>query len=212
MNYRRLPCEAAIRPPIVRRRSRAQTVAPVPDRPHTGALRTSQVHEPANRECRSDFWVLAMRAALGVHEQAATRATVAPTIPEGCGSFPLCVASKARRERTNVVRLGLPHSSPRDEERHLPQMALHGCGFETSPASSGCASTDNLDAALEGKQILIPPNSPSRGVRRCCRTRQRGSVSPSTPSRPPRLPRTGYIGKLTARSLKAIDGGAVCRR
>ena len=24
---------------------------------------------------------------------------------------------------------------------------------------------DNLDAALEGKQILIPPNSPSHGVR-----------------------------------------------
>jgi hypothetical protein len=26
-------------------------------------------------------------------------------------------------------------------------------------------AVDNLDAALEGKQILIPPNSPSPGVR-----------------------------------------------
>jgi hypothetical protein len=26
-------------------------------------------------------------------------------------------------------------------------------------------AVDNLEAALEGQQILIPPNSPSRGVR-----------------------------------------------
>jgi hypothetical protein len=59
------------------------------------------------------------------------------------------------------------------------------CGFETSPYGiewmrfdPHCGvpeivktvphlafAVDNLDAALEGKQIFIAPNSPSRGVR-----------------------------------------------
>jgi hypothetical protein len=81
--------------------------------------------------------------------------------------------------------LGIPHSTPRDGERHLPEIAVHVCGFETSPYGiewmrfdPQCRvpeivktvphlafAVDNLDAALEGKQILIAPNSPSRGVR-----------------------------------------------
>jgi hypothetical protein len=81
--------------------------------------------------------------------------------------------------------LGVPHSSPRDGERHLDELGVHVCGFETSPYGvewmrfdAHCQvpeivktvphlafAVDNLDAALEGKQILIPPNSPSPGVR-----------------------------------------------
>jgi len=81
--------------------------------------------------------------------------------------------------------LGIPHSSPRAGERHLHDLGVHVCGFETSPYGiewmrfdSQCNVpeivktvphlafvVDNLDAALEGKQILIAPNSPSRGVR-----------------------------------------------
>ena len=81
--------------------------------------------------------------------------------------------------------LGIPHSSPRHGERHLQQLGVHVCGFETSPYGiewmrfdQHCRvpeivktvphlafAVDNLDAALEGKQILIAPNSPSRGVR-----------------------------------------------
>jgi hypothetical protein len=81
--------------------------------------------------------------------------------------------------------LGVPHSSPRDGERHLEELGVHVCGFETSPYGvewmrfdPQCRvpeivktvphlafAVDNLDAALEGKQILIPPNSPSPGVR-----------------------------------------------
>ena len=81
--------------------------------------------------------------------------------------------------------LGVPHSSPRDGERNLPELGVHVCGFETSPYGiewmrfdTQCRvpeivktvphlafAVDNLDAALEGKQILISPTSPSRGVR-----------------------------------------------
>jgi hypothetical protein len=81
--------------------------------------------------------------------------------------------------------LGVPHSTPRHGERHLHEIGVHVCGFETSPYGiewirfdPQCRvpeivktvphlafAVDNLDAALEGKQILIAPNSPSRGVR-----------------------------------------------
>jgi len=81
--------------------------------------------------------------------------------------------------------LGVPHSSPRDGERHLEKLGVHVCGFETSPYGvewmrfdAHCPvpeivktvphlafAVDDLDAALEGKQILIAPNSPSPGVR-----------------------------------------------
>lgn len=81
--------------------------------------------------------------------------------------------------------LGIPYSTARAGERHLPDLAVHVCGFETSPYGiewirfdPQCRvpeivktvphlafAVDNLDAALEGKQILIAPNSPSRGVR-----------------------------------------------
>jgi len=81
--------------------------------------------------------------------------------------------------------LGIPHGSPRACEQHLPQLGVHVCGFETSPYGiewmrfdAHCPvpeivkrvphlafAVDDLDAALEGKEILIPPNSPSPGVR-----------------------------------------------
>jgi hypothetical protein len=81
--------------------------------------------------------------------------------------------------------LGIPYSSPRPGERHLRELGVHVCGFETSPYGIEwmrydpqcrvpeivkCVphlafAVDDLDRALEGKQILIPPNSPSPGVR-----------------------------------------------
>jgi hypothetical protein len=81
--------------------------------------------------------------------------------------------------------LGIPHSSPRDGELHLKKLGVHICGFETSPYGvewmrfdTHCQVpeivktvphlafvVDNLDTALQEKQILIPPNSPSPGVR-----------------------------------------------
>jgi hypothetical protein len=81
--------------------------------------------------------------------------------------------------------LGIPHSSPRPDERHLQELGVHVCGFETSAFGiewmrfdPQCRvpeivktvphlafAVDDLDMALEGRQILIPPNSPSPGVR-----------------------------------------------
>jgi hypothetical protein len=81
--------------------------------------------------------------------------------------------------------LGIPHCSPRHDERHLQELGVHVCGFETSPygiewmrfdpecrvpeivktVPHVAFAVDDLDAALEGRQILIPPNSPSPGVR-----------------------------------------------
>ena len=81
--------------------------------------------------------------------------------------------------------LGIPHGAPRRGEQHLPQLGVHVCGFETSPYGIEWMRFDpqcpvpevvktvphlafavaDLDVALEGREILIPPNSPSSGVR-----------------------------------------------
>jgi hypothetical protein len=81
--------------------------------------------------------------------------------------------------------IGIPHTQPRTEERHLQQLGLHVCGFETSPYGiewmrfePSCSVpdvvktvphvafvVDDLDEALRGRQVLIEPNSPSPGVR-----------------------------------------------
>lgn len=81
--------------------------------------------------------------------------------------------------------LGIPHAEPRAGERHLHELAIHVCGFESSPYGiewmrfdAHCAvpdvvrtvphiafEVDDLDEALRGKEILIAPNAPSSGVR-----------------------------------------------
>ncbi len=81
--------------------------------------------------------------------------------------------------------LGIPTDTPRPGERYLEHLKLHVCGFDTSPYGvewmrfePGCAvselvrrvphlafEVDNLDAELEGKEILSGPSSPSAGVR-----------------------------------------------
>lgn len=81
--------------------------------------------------------------------------------------------------------LGIPHAAPRAGERSLEHLGVHVCGFETSAFGiewmrfdAHCQVpelvrrvphvafvVDDLDAALEGREILIAPNSPSPGVR-----------------------------------------------
>ncbi len=81
--------------------------------------------------------------------------------------------------------VGVPTTVPRPGERYLEQFRVHVSGFETSPygfewmryeAGSPVPElvrtvphvafeVDDLAAELEGKEILIPPNSPSEGVR-----------------------------------------------
>ena len=81
--------------------------------------------------------------------------------------------------------LGIPTNVPRAGERYLEHLKIHVSGFETSPYGiewmrfdPDCPipelvrttphiafEVDDLDSALEGKEILSPPGSPSKGVR-----------------------------------------------
>jgi hypothetical protein len=81
--------------------------------------------------------------------------------------------------------LGVPTNTPMPNEQYLEQFKLYVSGFDTSPYGiewmrfepdspiSGLIKTvphiafevDDLERALEGKEILTPPNSPSDGVR-----------------------------------------------
>jgi hypothetical protein len=80
--------------------------------------------------------------------------------------------------------LGIPTDTPREGERYLPDLKMYVSGYDTSPYGiewmrfdPDCPlpelvqtvphvafEVDDLDAALEGKQILIPPNSPAPGI------------------------------------------------
>jgi hypothetical protein len=81
--------------------------------------------------------------------------------------------------------IGIPTPTPRKGEQYLPQFKMYVSGYETSqygiewmrfepdsplpalvqtvPHVAFCV--DDLDAALEGKDILIAPNSPGPGIR-----------------------------------------------
>ena len=80
--------------------------------------------------------------------------------------------------------LGIPTPTPRPGERYLPGLKMFVSGFESSPYGiqwmrfDSDASypeivktlphvafeVDDLSAALEGRKILIPPNSPGEGI------------------------------------------------
>jgi hypothetical protein len=80
--------------------------------------------------------------------------------------------------------IGIPTQTPRKDETHVPHLGIHVAGFETSPCGVQwmrfdpdapypeviktvphvAFEVDNLEAALVGQEILIPPNSPSAGV------------------------------------------------
>ena len=81
--------------------------------------------------------------------------------------------------------LGIPTGTPREGERYIEHLKLHVCGFDTSPYGvewmrfePDCPisdlvrkvphvafEVDDLDAELEGKELLAGPDSPSEGVR-----------------------------------------------
>lgn len=81
--------------------------------------------------------------------------------------------------------LGIPTDQSRPGEVYLPEFKVFVVGYETSAfgvewmrfesespiprlvqeVPHVAFEVDNLDAALEGQDILIPPNSPSEGVR-----------------------------------------------
>jgi hypothetical protein len=81
--------------------------------------------------------------------------------------------------------LGIPTTEHKPDERYLEKFKLYVSGFETSAYGiewmrfePGCSvpdlvqkvphvafEVDDLEAELQGKEVLIAPNSPSPGVR-----------------------------------------------
>ncbi len=81
--------------------------------------------------------------------------------------------------------IGIPYTQPRPQERHVAHLGVHVCGFETSPygiewirfephchvpeivrtVPHVAFVVDDLNEALEGREILIAPTEPSVGVR-----------------------------------------------
>ncbi|MEW6515359.1 MAG: hypothetical protein AB1439_00455 [candidate division FCPU426 bacterium] len=81
--------------------------------------------------------------------------------------------------------LGIPYRRPRPGERHIPHLKIFVSGFETSPFGvewirfeTRCPLpalirkvphlafvVDDLKKALQGKRVVVPPNSPSDGLR-----------------------------------------------
>lgn len=100
--------------------------------------------------------------------------------PRGDREPPSVIASEGWRYH----HIGIPTLTPRPGERYLPGLKMYVSGFESSPcgiewmrfeADSPCPElvrtvphvafeVDDLAAALEGRQILTPPNSPGEGI------------------------------------------------
>ena len=80
--------------------------------------------------------------------------------------------------------LGIPTPHVRPDERYLPEFGMHVSGYESSPfriewmrfdpdspvpelvrkVPHVAFEVDDLEAALDGREVLIEPNSPSPGV------------------------------------------------
>ena len=81
--------------------------------------------------------------------------------------------------------IGIPTDSPRPDEKHLAAFGVYVSGFSSSPFGIEwmryseesplhpaiktlphvAFEVDDLDAALEGQEVIYPPGSPSEGVR-----------------------------------------------
>ncbi len=81
--------------------------------------------------------------------------------------------------------LGIPTEHLRPHERYLPHLKMYVSGYETSEygiewmrfepdcplpdlikkVPHGAFRVDDLERALQGRDVLIPPNSPSPGIR-----------------------------------------------
>jgi hypothetical protein len=89
------------------------------------------------------------------------------------------------RDGWQFHHVGIPRSDRHPGEQHVERLGIHVRGFDTSPYGIEWMRFDphcnvpelvktvphvafvvpDLDAALEGKRILIAPNEPSPGVR-----------------------------------------------
>lgn len=88
-------------------------------------------------------------------------------------------------DKRRYHHVGIPTDVPREGEAYLPAYKIYHSGFETSAYGiewmryePGCPlpelvqkvphvafEVDDLEAELQGKEVLIAPNSPSPGVR-----------------------------------------------
>lgn len=81
--------------------------------------------------------------------------------------------------------LGIPTEETREGETYLPQFGMYVSGFDSSPfgvewmrfeedspipelvkrVPHVAFEVEHLDEVLRGREVLIPPNSPSEGIR-----------------------------------------------
>ena len=81
--------------------------------------------------------------------------------------------------------IGIPTTIPRKDEKYIPQLKMHVSGFSSSPYGiewmrfdPDCSlpeiiktvphvafEVDDIEAALQGREVISPPGSPSDGVR-----------------------------------------------
>ena len=81
--------------------------------------------------------------------------------------------------------LGIPTDSPREGEKYIPHLKMYVSGYEESPygiewmrfdedadfpelvktVPHVAFEVDDLEEAIDGREVLIKPNSPSEGIR-----------------------------------------------
>ena len=80
--------------------------------------------------------------------------------------------------------IGIPTEIPRENETYLPEYKMYVSGYEENPygvewmrfepeaplpelvktVPHVAFEVDDIEAAIKGKEVLIPPNSPSQGI------------------------------------------------
>jgi hypothetical protein len=114
-------------------------------------------------------------------ERPASALDASDSTPRQSHDPPLVVAKLGWRYH----HLGIPTDVPRANETYLQRFGLYVAGFATSPfgiewmrfekdsplpeivqtVPHVAFEVDDLDAALEGHEVICPPGSPSAGVR-----------------------------------------------
>jgi hypothetical protein len=89
------------------------------------------------------------------------------------------------KEKLKYHHIGIPTDIPREGEEYLEEFKMYGSGYEKSPygvewmrfepdsplpelvktVAHVAFVVDDLQAAIDGKEILIEPNSPAEGVK-----------------------------------------------
>ncbi len=107
-----------------------------------------------------------------------------PTPGRGCGARSPSTTEPGQ-VKVKYHHVGIPTDVIRGDETHLPELGMYVSGYEASEFGVEWMRFDaesplpelvrtvphvafevpDLEAALEGREVVIPPNSPSPGVR-----------------------------------------------